>query len=453
MMMSDTKQTTKELLLALLAAIVIFGFLNLIITTQQAALLGLVSFMVILWSNETLPLGWVALLPIVVFPMFGVADTNSIAPNYAKSIIFLFLGGFMLAIAVEKTLLHQKISHKMLTIFPSTARGMIYALAITSGTLSAFLSNTTTTLLLIPLAIFLSDNPQLKIRFALAIAYGASIGGIITPIGTPPNLILFGLFEEHQLPAIPFIQWIVLVLPLAMMMFLVVGWILSIGVDKDQIDAKAQPRGLSGDQKKVTFALLAMVALLLINSPIEPYYSGLGLNEKGILLGFGLMMFIPPFNILTWEDARKIPYEIIFLFGAGFAIANAFTDTGLANQLAEWLQAITHLPPLLLMILIASMVTFSTEITSNTALISMVLPVVYAVTEQSGLDSRLFMMVATICASYAFMLPIATPPNAIAMSSGVVTVKMMARYGVVFNFLGIAFITLFATLYWQYFLI
>lgn len=450
--MSDTKQTTKELLIALLVGTFIFSLLTLVITAQQAALLGLVIFMVILWSNETLPLGWVALLPIVLFPMFGVADTNSVAPNYAKSIIFLFLGGFMLAIAVEKTHLHQVISNKMLTIFPSTPRGMIYALAVTSGTLSAFLSNTTTTLLLIPLAIFLSDNLQLKIRFALAIAYGASIGGIITPIGTPPNLILFGLFEEHQLPAIPFIQWIGLVLPLAIMMFLVVGWVLSLGIDKGEIESKERPPGLSPSQKKVTLALLAMVTLLLLNSPIQPYYSGLGLNEKGILLGFGLLMFVPPFNILTWEDARKIPYEIIFLFGAGFAIANAFTDTGLATQLAEWLQAITHLPPLLLMILIASMVTFSTEITSNTALISMVLPVVYAVTEQSGLDSRLFMMVATICASYAFMLPIATPPNAIAMSSGVVTVKVMARYGIVFNFLGIALITLFATLYWQYFL-
>lgn len=451
--MSKEKQTTRELLIALVAGSLLFVALSSFITTQQATLLGLVTFMVILWSNETLPLGWVALVPIVLFPMFGVADTNSVAPNYAKSIIFLFLGGFMLAIAVEKTLLHQVISHKMLTIFPSTARGMIFALAMTSGLLSAFLSNTTTTLLLIPLALFLSDNVQLKIRFALAIAYGASIGGIITPIGTPPNLILFGLFDEHQLPSIPFIQWIGLVLPLAMVMFLVVGWILSIGVDKGQIASKEQPPGLSKNQKKVTFALLSMVVLLLLNSPIEPYYSGLGLNEKGILLGFGLMMFMPPFNILIWEDARKIPYEIIFLFGAGFAIANAFTDTGLATQLAVWLQAVTDLPPLLLMILIASMVTFSTEITSNTALISMVLPVVYAVTEQSGLDSRLFMMVATICASYAFMLPIATPPNAIAMSSGVVTVKIMARYGIVFNFLGIAFITLFATLYWQYFLI
>lgn len=450
--MMTPKPITRELLIALAAGCLFFVVLSTFISVQQAALLGIVSFMVILWSNETLPLGWVALLPIVLFPMFGVTDTNSVAPNYAKSIIFLFLGGFMLAIAVEKTNLHKMISNKMLTIFPNTPRGMIYALAVTSGTLSAFLSNTTTTLLLIPLAIFLSDDIQLKIRFALAIAYGASIGGIITPIGTPPNLILFGLFEEHQLTAIPFIQWIGLVLPLALIMFLVVGWILSIGVDQSKITAKEQPPGLNASQKKVTLALVSMVALLLLNSPIQPYYSGLGLNEKGILLAFGLMMFLPPFNILTWEDARKIPYEIIFLFGAGFAIANAFTDTGLANQLAEWLQAITHLPPLLLMVLIAAMVTFSTEITSNTALISMVLPVVYAVTEQSGLDSRLFMMVATICASYAFMLPIATPPNAIAMSSGVVTVKVMARYGILFNFLGITFVTLIATLYWQYFL-
>jgi len=450
--MSNTKQTTIGLFTALSTGLIVLVLLNMLLPFQQAALLGLVTFMVILWSNETLPLGWVALFPIVAFPMFGIADTNSVAPNYAKSIIFLFLGGFMLAIAVEKTGLHKVISNKMLAIFPSTARGMIFALAITSGTLSAFLSNTTTTLLLIPLALFLSEDLKLKVRFALAIAYGASIGGIITPIGTPPNLILFGILEEHHIASIPFVQWITLVLPLALMMFLVVGWILSLGTDNTLIPAKEGTKKLSSNQKKVSVALIALISLLLINSPIEPYYSGLGLNEKGILLGFGLMMFLPPFNILNWDDSHKIPYEIIFLFGAGFAIANAFTDTGLADQLAAWLQTATNLPPLMLLVLIAAIVTFSTEITSNTALISMVLPVIYAVTEQNGLDSRLFMMVATICASYAFMLPIATPPNAIAMSSGAVTVKIMARYGIIFNVIGILLITLTATVYWQAFL-
>ena len=196
------------------------------------------------------------------------------------------------------------------------------------------------------------------------------------------------------------------------------------------------------------FALIGLIFLLFINAPIKPYYNGLGLNEKGILLFFGLMMFAPPFNILKWEDSKKIPYEIIFLFGAGFSIAAAFSATGLSGSIANYLLEVTNLPPFILLIVVASLVTFTTEITSNTALISMILPVLYAVTTAGGLDIQLFMMVATICASYAFMLPIATPPNAIAMSSGVVKVKDMAKYGFFFNIIGILLISITAYFFW-----
>ncbi len=442
----------RGILLSLVIGLAIFGLVSTVLVTKQAVLLGLIGMMVVLWSNEALPLGWVSLLPIVLFPMFDIVSTNAVTPNYAKSIIFLFLGGFMLAIAVEKTSLHKVISDRMLHIFPSTVRGMIFALSITSGVLSSFLSNTTTTLLLMPLALFLSEDFRIKMRFALAIAYGASIGGIITPIGTPPNLILYGILDDLHIAAIPFMQWVVLVLPLAMIMFIAVGWVLSIGTDEDKIETGKFTGKLTVDQKKVTWALVGLVVLLFANSPIKPYYDGLGLNEKGILLAFGMLMFMPPFNILKWEDSKKIPYEIIFLFGAGFSIAMAFTSTGLADVLASYLQTLTDLPPVVLLVLIATLVTFTTEITSNTALISMMLPVIYAVSQQAGLDTRLFMMVATVCASYAFMLPIATPPNAIAMSSGAVNVKTMAKYGILFNIFGITFISIMAMVYWKYFL-
>ncbi len=445
---------TRGLAISITSGLILFGILSQLLTTQQAALMGLITSMVILWTNQALPLGIVSLLPIVLFPMFDIAATNEVAPNYASSIIFLFLGGFMLAIAVEKTGLHKVISDKMLQVFPNTVRGMIFALAITSGLLSAFLSNTTTALLLMPLALFLSEDNRLKMRFALAIAYGASIGGIITPIGTPPNLILFGFLDNMHLPEIAFMQWVSLTLPLALVMLVIVAWVLSIGTDQDPVQSGRLPGKLTTDQKKVSFVLVALLLLLFANSSIQPYYAGLGLNEKGILLSFGLLMFMPPFNILQWPDTKKIPYEIIFLFGAGFSIAMAFTATGLAGEVASSLQNITHLPPIVLLVIIASLVTFTTEITSNTALISIILPVIYAVTEQAGLDTRLFMMVATICASYAFMLPIATPPNAIAiaMSSGAVNVKSMAKYGLFFNLIGIGLISLMAMFYWQAFL-
>ncbi len=258
--------------------------------------------------------------------------------------------------------------------------------------------------------------------------------------------------EDKGLELIPFMQWVWLVLPLALLMFFVVSFILSLGVSEVKIPRDKTITTMSNEQKKILFTLICLVCLLFANAPVKPYYDGFGLNEKGILLSFGLLMFFPPVNVLTWKDSKKVPYEIIFLFGAGFSIAAAFTSSGLANSVASYLLQLTTLPPILIMLCIAAIVTFTTEVTSNTALISMILPILYAVTEASGLDTRLFLMTATICASYAFMLPIATPPNAIAMSSGVVTVGTMAKYGFLFNVIGIFLIVLFASFFWRNFI-
>ncbi len=440
--------------IAACCAFMLYFLAQLWLASEQAMALGLIAMLVILWSNSALPLGVVSLLPLLLFPMFNLMTTDAVASHYSNSIIFLFIGGFLLAIGVEKSNLHRVIADKILQIFPHTVCGMIYALACTAGSLSAFLSNTTSCLLLMPLVLFLTDDNALKTRFALALCYGASIGGIITPIGTPPNLILYGIFNELQLPAIPFAQWIMLVLPLALIMFLLLGWILSWGTKGKRLDKqqKRATKKLTTEQKKVAAVLITVILLLFANSPIQPYYGGLGLNEKGLLLCAGLLLFIPPINILNWSDSKKIPFEIIFLFGAGFSIAALFTSSGLASQLALFLQAFSALPILLLIILIAGLVTFTTEVTSNTALISMMLPVIYALCEHNGLDTRLLMMVATICASYAFMLPIATPPNAIAMSSGAVTVNTMMKYGLLLNLLGILLVSLFACGYWRFFI-
>ena len=448
--MQALPQDVKKILIAIALGVLAFSLALLALTTQQSALVGVLVFLITLWTNEGLALGVVSLLPIVLFPSFGILSTKATTINYAHPIIYLFLGGFMLAIAVEKSGLHMWIADRVLTVFPNSARGVIFSLAITSGLLSSILSNTTTTLLLISIALFLSDDPKLKLRFALAIAYGASIGGILTPIGTPPNLILLGVMQEHEMAPIPFFQWVWMVAPLSFVMFIVVSFVLSIGVGSEKIEREVVHQKLDKPQKKVVFILFSLMALLLLNAPIEPYWSGLGMSEPVILLGAGLLLFAPPFNILNWvEDKDKIPYRIMMLFGAGFSIATAFADTGLADHIASYLINMTELKPILLLLIVATMVTFTTEVTSNTALISIMLPVIYSVAEQTGIDTRLFMMVATLCASYAFMLPIATPPNAIAMSSGVVDVKTMVKYGILFNFIGIIFIVLIAEFFWS----
>lgn len=443
----------KNIFLSIIASVIISFLSTVFFNTQHSILIGLIALLVILWTNEALPIGVVSLLPIVLFPAFGILDIKSATVNYSNTTIFLFMGGFMIAIATQKTNLHKYISNKLLTIFPNTPRGMIFSLSITSALLSSVLSNSTTALLLIPIAIFLTENIKFKARLALAIAYGCSIGGIITPIGTPPNLILMGFMQQHSIEPIAFIQWMFLTGPLALVMLIIIPFILSIGLSDVKLDNKLEVKEkLFSNQKRLLFILLGLVITLLVNSKIEPYYSGLGLSEPAILLGFGLLMFVPKIGFIEWEDAKNIPYEIIFLFGAGFTIAAAFSKTGLAEVLANYMLSLTDLPVIILILIIASLITFTTEITSNTALISIALPIIYSLGQVGNINMTLILMVATICASYAFMLPIATPPNAIAMSSGAVKVKQMASFGFLINVLAIIMVTTIALVYWQYFL-
>ncbi|MGE4472201.1 MAG: SLC13 family permease [Sulfuricurvum sp.] len=423
------------------------------LTLPQSALLGSIVLLVALWSNEVLPMAVVSLLPIILFPAFGITDTKTTSLNYANPIVYLFFGGFLLAIAVEKSGLHRWMAHHLLNLFPKTAKGVIFALAFTSAMLSSLLSNTTTTLLLISMGLFLSDIPRIQMRYLLAIAYGASIGGIMTPVGTPPNLILLGVQVEHALPVMPFVQWVAMVAPLAFVMLAIMGWILGRGLGDEPSHASESHPPLTFSQAKVLSLLGLLMGILFLNTPIHPYWNGLGLAEEGVMLTFGLLLFLPGMNLLEWnEDKGKIPFRIMFLFGAGFAIAKAFSQTGLADTTAQSLAVLGTFAPWIIMLAIATLITFTTEITSNTALISVMLPVIYAFSTQNGMDPTLLMMVATISASYAFMLPIATPPNAIVMGTGIIKVKEMARYGMALNLIGIVLIVLFAYFYWTKFI-
>ncbi len=448
--MGESSVIYKKLAVAFLVAFGIFAAAFMLFSPMQSLLLGVIAFLVTLWTNEGLPLGVVSLLPIILFPSFSILSVSQTTQNYANPIIFLFLGGFLLAIGVEKTKLHEWIAQKMFSFFPATPRGIIFSLVITSGLLSSLLSNTTTTLLLISIALYLTQNPKLKMRFALSIAYGASIGGILTPIGTPPNLILLGFMQEKGMELFSFMEWSWMMLPLVFAMFFVAAFLLSIGVDGVAIKVENESKKLTKEQKKVLLLIGGAVLLLLLNAPFKPYWNGLGWSETVILLGFGLLLFVPPFHTLDWmDDKAKIPFRIMFLFGAGFSIASAFSATGLADSVASYLVALMELEPILILLAVAVLVTFTTEITSNTALISVMLPIIYALSQQSGLDAKLFMIVATVCASYAFMLPIATPPNAIAMSSGTLKVSDMAKYGFVLNIAGILLVVFMAEFFWK----
>ncbi|WP_456480313.1 SLC13 family permease [Nautilia sp.] len=436
----------KKILIAFLIGFCI-GVLSLsVFNLKYAFVVGIISFLVALWTNEGLPLGVVSLLPIILFPSFSILSTNEVTQNYSKSIIFLFLGGFLLAIAAEKTGLHKIIANKLLSVFPKTPRGVIFSLGFTSAVLSSFLSNTTTALLLVPLAMFLSDKSDVRKRLVIAVAYGASIGGIITPIGTPPNLIFLGFAQDHNLRHLTFFEWIIYTLPLAVVMIIFMSYLLSFNV-KGSFDLKIDKKAMTPEQKRLSYILAALIVLLFLNSPIKPFWNGLGFNDKLILLSFGVLMFFPKIGFLTWEDSKKIPFEIIFLFGAGFSIAMAISKSGLAKEIASYLDIFSYLTPFVFLMLIVAFVTFSTEITSNTALISIVLPIIYSL--HSPVNKEFLLMSATIAASYAFMLPIATPPNAIAFASGDLKIKDMAKTGFFMNIFGVIALSLISYFFWR----
>ena len=416
----------------------------------QALLIGLVALLVTLWTNEALPLGVVSLLPIIFFPMFGVLELSEVTPNYSKSIIFLFLGGFMLAIALEKVKLHLYFSSKLLSFFPKTVLGIIYALSITSALLSSILSNTTITLMLMPVALFLSENIKLKIRFLLATAYGASIGGILTPIGTAPNLILLGFLEEKQLPVLAFGEWVYMMLPVVGVMLIVLPWLLSLGVQGESVEGIGDEEipKLDKNQKRL-YIIIVLLAFVLIGNTFSKQILGFSLDEKMVLLGFGLLMFFPKIGFLVWEDTRNMPYEIIMLFGAGFSIATAFSSTGLASDIATKLSFISDMPLFWMLLFVATFVAFSTEVTSNTALTSIAIPIFYEFAKDMPAEQgTILLMTATVAASYAFMLPIATPPNAIVMSSRVIPISEMAKIGFKANLIAIFIVACVAYFLW-----
>ncbi|MGC9351603.1 MAG: SLC13 family permease [Sulfurovum sp.] len=440
----------RGILVAFLTGLLFFGLSLWTFTLQHSLLIALIVFLVALWTSEALPLGAVSLLPIVLFPIFGILDVNEVTSNYSKSIIFLFLGGFMLAIALEKINLHRYFSAKLLSFFPKTPRGIIYALAVTSALLSGILSNTTVTLMLMPIALFLSENIRLKVRFLLGMAYGASIGGILTPIGTPPNLILLGFLEEHSLPVLAFGEWMLLMLPVVATMLLIIPWLLALGVENESVTDVCNDVPLLNSEQRRLYWIIGILAMVLVANTFFKQIIGFSLDEKLILLGFGLLMFVPRIGFLEWEDTRNLPYEIIFLFGAGFSIAAAFSNTGLAAEIATKLSFISSIPLFWMFVVVALFVTFSTEVTSNTALTSIAIPIFYEFSKMMPEnEGTLLLMVATIAASYAFMLPIATPPNAIVMSSRVIRIKEMASIGFKLNLIGVTVLSIIAYTLWR----
>lgn len=431
------------------------------------------SLMAVWWLTEAIPLSATALLPLALLPLLGARAIGEVASPYANPVIFLFLGGFMLGLAMERWGLHKRIALIIIRAVGTGPRAIIAGFMIATALLSAFVSNTATVIMLIPIATSVlatlpeqADAPEgARKRFAtclvLAIAYAASIGGVATLIGTPPNAILAGFVQDRGEYDIAFGEWLLHALPLVLVMLpiaylLLVGPLFrikgAVGGSKDAIRDELRDLGSMKPGEWVVFIIFTLTASLWIFQDLIMKLPGLErlgitLSDAQIAMFAAVALFVTPVDhkwrtfAMDWDTAAKAPFGILLLFGGGLSLAAAVSGTGLDTAIGQQFARLEGVPIWLIVLCLCLMVTFLTELTSNTAVTTALLPVMAAAGTALGIDDAYLLLPVAVSASCAFMLPVATPPNAVAFSSGRVTIAQMARTGVVFNILFACVIT------------
>jgi sodium-dependent dicarboxylate transporter 2/3/5 len=378
-----------------------------------------------------------------------------VAKSYGSPLILLLLGGFMLSTAMAHTNTHKLIANKIIkTIGTNSQAKILFSFMITASVLSMWISNTATTLMLLPIALaILSKNTSQKFSLILllGIAYAASIGGIATPIGTPPNLILIQTLEQANLQDMGFITWMKKVLPALIIMFPLAYFYLASKLDNKPINYKVQEFNITNAQKKV-LAVFFLTAFLWVTR-LEPFGGWKFLfnmpyaNDASVALLSVVLLFTLKDDekkpIISWEAINKIPWGILLLFAGGITIATAFKETGLSVSIASNLMFLNQFPQWVIIAFICLFVTFLTEVTSNTATTAVLMPILLSTAQALNMDPMTLMLPATISASFAFMMPVATAPNAIIFSSGHVPIKKMMRIGLTLNLVGAVILTLY----------
>lgn len=419
--------------------------------------------MVVWWISEALPVAATALLPLVALPVFGITAPAAAAAPYADPIIYLFVCGFMLAAAVERWGLHQRIAFGIADAFGARPARLVAGLLVASAALSMWISNTATALMLMPIALGVATavatdgrtDPRLGAALVLAVAYGASVGGIGTPIGSPTNLVAMG-FLERQGIAIGFPQWMALALPVVVLLLGLIWALLARGLPAGGDPAAAAgviraARAALGPVRapewRVGAVFGAVATCWVLREPINALPGLAGVTDLGIAVVGVLALFVLPSGdaakpgpLLDWPSAERIPWGIALLFGAGLSMAAAMEATGVTRWLGQSLGWLGAFGPFLILLTLTTLVIFLTEITSNTATLTAMLPVIAAVAAALDMPPLTLAFAAAMAASCAFMLPIATPPNAIAYGTGVVSIGRMVRIGLWLNLAGAALI-------------
>lgn len=446
---------------------------------------GVAVIMATLWITEVIPLAATSLLPVALIPLLGIQSGGEVAQEYMNPTIFLYIGGFLVAIAMQRWDLHRRIALKMLLLIGSTPDRLMIGFMLTTGVLSMFVSNTATTMMMVTIAVSVlatlcktnaPENAKLSIGLLLAIAYSASIGGVATLVGTPPNLTLVAIYGATFPEAQPlnFVGWMFFAVPISTLLMVCAWGLLKFlwvprdlpGIPPSELREQYDALGCwDRPQLSVLTLFTTLVVAWITRSNLsigsvefygwsqllpEPGYVSDGTVAIAIA---SLLFFIPTGNkpgerLLEADAFGEIPWSIVMLFGGGFALASAFMESGLSNWLASQLQLLSHVHPLLLLLVICLALSFLTELTSNAATTATVLPILAALSVSIGCDPLYLMIPATITCSFAFMLPVATPPNAIVFGTGKVEISQMMRSGIALNLLAV-FIVVLAASIWQ----
>uniref|UniRef100_UPI0032175152 SLC13 family permease n=1 Tax=uncultured Draconibacterium sp. TaxID=1573823 RepID=UPI0032175152 len=433
------------------------------------------------WITEAVPLAVTALLPVALFPLFGVVDGKTISAMYFNHLIFLFIGGFLMAFAMERWNLHRRIALRILILFGVSPGRILLGFMLATSFLSMWMSNTATAMMMVPIALSiilkLEENlgrkkvKRYSIGLLLGIAYSASIGGIATLVGTPPNLsfarIVSIIFPE--MTEISFAGWFIFAIPVTVVLF-VSSWLLLFlmyrpkkswkQIRLNEFREEYNSLGKAKPEEKIVLILFLVLAFLwifrsgfAIQDFVVPGWSGLFknpayINDGTVAIFIAILLFILPSKtekgerIMNWETARKVPWNIVLLFGGGFALAQGFVESGLSVWFGEQLAGLADVEPIVLTFANVTMMSFLTELTSNTATTEMILPILAGLSTTIKINPLLLMVPATLAASLAFMLPVATPPNAIVFGTNRIRVKDMDKTGILLNIAGIIVATL-----------
>lgn len=440
--------------------------------------LGIAAWMAIWWITEAVPLAITSLLPVALFPLLGVMDGQTVSAAYFNHVIFLFIGGFLIALAMQRWNLHKRIALNILSITGTGKAKLLLGFMLATALLSMWMSNTATAMMIVPILLSvlmeIEPEPAKKKSFStgllLAVAYSASIGGIMTLVGTPPNLSFLRIYQLMfpQAPAITFLQWMLFAVPVGILLLVAAYIILYLKYAKGSktksvkdlpIRQMRKDLGPMSREEKIVMICFVLMALLWITrsdleigtTTLKGWASLFGkpafINDGTVAIALSLPLFMlpsknsPGSRIMDWETASHLPWDIVLLFGGGFALANGFKESGLSLWLGSQLQGLSVLPPIVIILIICLLVTFLTELTSNTAITEMMLPVLAGMAIATHIHPLLLMVPATLSASMAFMMPAATPPNAIIFGTRRITIMEMAKTGFLLNLIGAVIIT------------